>query len=83
MRDGTRRVPFADTSIPILGPEHLLVAKVIFNRAKDWIDIEQMLVAVPALDLDEVHSWLDRLVGVADARTQHLCDLEKPFLTDQ
>ena len=38
-----------------------MVAKVAFNRAKDWIDIEQMLVAVPALDLSEVRRWLEQL----------------------
>jgi hypothetical protein len=54
MRDGTRMVPFSAITIPILSPEHLVVAKVVFNRAKDWIDIEQMLVAVPSLNGDEI-----------------------------
>jgi hypothetical protein len=80
MRDDTRMVSFANTTIPILGPEHLLVAKVAFNRAKDWIDIEQMLVAVPGLDLSEVHRWVDRLVGADDPRLVHLQDLEASLL---
>src|SRR4051812_8715406 len=41
-----RRVPFGDDEIPVLGPEHLLVCKAVFDRPKDWIDIEQMLTAV-------------------------------------
>jgi hypothetical protein len=77
MRDGTRMVPFATTTIPILSPEHLLVAKVVFNRAKDWIDIEQMLVAVPALNRDEIHYWLEHLVGADDRRRVRFRALEE------
>jgi hypothetical protein len=76
MRRRVRTVPFSDTTIPILGPEHLLTTKVVFDRAKDWIDIEQMLVAVPALDLEEAHGWLERLLGPDDQRVRHLHDLE-------
>jgi len=82
MEEGIRRVPFAGSTIPILGPEHLLVVKVVFNRAKDWIDIEQMLVAVPALDLGEVHRWLDRLLGPDDERQVHVRALELILLGD-
>lgn len=80
MRDDSRMVPFSTTSIPILGPEHLIVAKVAFNRAKDWIDIEQILVAVPALDLSEVHRWVERLVGPEEPRLVHLLELEALLL---
>jgi hypothetical protein len=80
MQRGVRMVPFATATIPILGPEHLMVAKVAFNRAKDWIDIEQMLVAVPSLDLTELHGWLDRLVGLDDERMRHLQELERELL---
>jgi nucleotidyltransferase AbiEii toxin of type IV toxin-antitoxin system len=77
MRDGTRMVPFSATSIPILSPEHLLVAKVIFNRAKDWIDIEQILVAVPALNHKEMHRWLERIIGTDDKRYVRVRALEE------
>jgi hypothetical protein len=76
MRDRSRLVPFAGTRITILGPEHLVVAKVVFNRAKDWIDIEQMLIAVPSLDMVEIDRWLNRLIGPDDERAQHVRDLE-------
>jgi hypothetical protein len=82
MRAAARRVPFSHTTIPILGPEHLIVAKVAFNRAKDWIDIEQMLIALPSLDRETVHHWLDRLVGPDDPRSRHLQDLEGQLLGD-
>jgi hypothetical protein len=80
MRRAARVVPFGRDSIPVLGPEHLLVAKVAFNRAKDWLDIEQMLVAVDDLDLDEVHRWLDRLLAPGDDRFARLRDLETRLL---
>ena len=72
MREAVRTVPFGKTTIPILAPEHLLVAKAVFNRGKDWIDIEQMLIAVPDLDREEVERWLDRLVGSADPRARRV-----------
>jgi hypothetical protein len=70
MRRATRSEPFGDTRIPVLGPEHLLVCKAIFNRPKDWLDIEQMLICVEELDVTEVHSWLDRIVGADDQRRE-------------
>lgn len=68
MRESIRRVPFGKTTIPILAPEHLLVAKAAFDRPKDWLDIEQMLVAVHDLDVAEVRRWMTHLVGKRDAR---------------
>lgn len=32
--------PFADATIPVLSIEDLLVCKVLYDRAKDWVDIE-------------------------------------------
>jgi len=40
----------------------------MFNRAKDWLDIEQILTFVPAFQVGEVHRWLEHLVGPDDAR---------------
>ncbi len=71
MRRATRSEPFGETKIPVLGPEHLLVCKAIFNRPKDWLDIEQMLVCVDDLDLAEMRTWLDRIVGADDPRREH------------
>jgi Nucleotidyl transferase AbiEii toxin, Type IV TA system len=68
MRRATRSEPFGETKIPVLAPEHLLVCKAIFNRPKDWLDIEQMLVCVDDLDLAEVRTWLDLIVGADDPR---------------
>jgi hypothetical protein len=70
MRAAIRSEPFGERRIPILAPEHLLVCKAIFNRPKDWLDVEQMLVGVEELDVVEVRMWLDRLVGADDPRRQ-------------
>ncbi|HEX9775599.1 MAG TPA: hypothetical protein VGB83_08460 [Actinomycetota bacterium] len=75
MRADTRRVPFGATTIPILAPEHLLVAKAVFDRPKDWIDIEQMLIAVDDFDADEATRWLAHLVGDADPRARRVGEL--------
>ncbi len=75
MRKEARRVPFADTTIPILSPEHLAVCKAIFDRRKDWLDIEQMLIATDELDVKEIEGWLERMVGHSDPRIQRLSEL--------
>ena len=43
-------MPFGPDTIPILGPEHLVVCKAVFNRPKDWLDIEQVLATVDGFD---------------------------------
>lgn len=63
-----RFVPFADASIPILSPEHLIVCKVTFNRPKDWVDIDAVLAADTELDAPEVLRWVGRIAGDDDAR---------------
>jgi hypothetical protein len=41
--EGVRRVSFEGATIPILGCDSLIVFKAIFNRPKDWLDIEEVL----------------------------------------
>jgi len=75
MRQAARRVPFAGTTISILSPEHLIVCKAMFDRAKDWLDIEQVLVATDPLDLAEIKSWLDRMTAPEDHRHAKLAEI--------
>jgi hypothetical protein len=64
-----RFVPFRDGEIPILAAEDLLIFKIFFNRAKDWLDIEQVLFAQAGrFDVGYVERWLTELVGVDDDR---------------
>ena len=64
----TKRVPFADTTIPILAVEHLIVRKVIFDRAKDWVDIDAVLALDTPVDTAEVLRWVGRVAGDTDRR---------------
>lgn len=70
MRDAIHTVPFGDDRIPILAPEHLVVCKAVFDRPKDWLDIEQVLVLNERLDHDEIRGWLRRIVGASDRRAE-------------
>jgi hypothetical protein len=70
-----RTVPFADGSIPILSAEHLIVCKAVFNRPKDWIDIEAVLITGVALDIAEVLRWTGRIAGDEDPRFERLAAL--------
>jgi hypothetical protein len=63
-----RRVPFADATISILGADHLMVCKVIYNRPRDWVDIEAMLVAGADVNAAEVLRWVARIAGDEDPR---------------
>jgi hypothetical protein len=83
MRKQARRVPFAGTTIPILSPEHLAVCKAMFDRRKDWLDIEQMLIATDELDTAEIERWLERMVGKNDPRFQHFGELKAGLPADE
>ena len=67
-----RTVPFADSTIPILSPEHLIVCKAVFNRPRDWVDIDAMLDADVALDVAEVLRWVGRIAGDTDPRYERI-----------
>jgi hypothetical protein len=75
MEGAARRVPFAGTTIPILAPEHLTVCKAMFDRPKDWLDIEAILIATEPLDVDSIEDWLRRMVGDRDERLSKLNEL--------
>jgi hypothetical protein len=75
MRSATRKVPFAESAIPIVAPEHLAVRKAICDRPKDWLDIEQILVATSPLDLPEIEAWLEAMVGESDQRLARLREI--------
>jgi hypothetical protein len=80
MQAAVRRVPFGDVFIPILGPEHLVVCKAMFDRPKDWLDIPQVLVGVEGFDANDVRRWLDAMVGSDDQRRVHFDELAHEML---
>ena len=69
-----RVVPFAGSTIPILGADELLVFKAFFDRRKDWADIEEIVRAGSA-DVHQAMGWLVDLLGAEDERVGRLRDL--------
>lgn len=70
-----RTVPFADTRIPVLGPTELAVFKAMFDRTRDWADIEAM-VAAQSVDLDAVREELRGMLAEDDPRFARLHEAE-------
>jgi hypothetical protein len=68
-------VPFGDGTIPILAAAHLVVCKAVFNRPKDWVDIEAMLAAQSHIDAAEVLRWVARITGDEDPRYNRIVAL--------
>jgi nucleotidyltransferase AbiEii toxin of type IV toxin-antitoxin system len=66
-------VPFEGAQIPVLGPTELAVFKAMFDRTRDWADIESM-VGAGKLDVDAVRSTLARMLGDSDPRFAKLDD---------
>lgn len=66
---GVEHHKFAKLVIPILGADALTVFKAMYNRTKDWADIEAML-EVDSINKSRVIGWLVRLLGVDDPRTR-------------
>lgn len=69
-----RWVPLAGRDIPILSPQSLVVFKALFNRTKDWADIEQVAAVDPAA-IERAARTLEALVGGEDPTISRLDDL--------
>jgi hypothetical protein len=72
-------VPYADATIPLVAPEHLVIRKTLLDRPKDWPDIEALLRANPDLDLAEIETWVRRLAD--DDRVTKLQELARRLFT--
>jgi hypothetical protein len=68
-------VPFADTSIRVLSAEHLTVCKVVFDRPKDWVDIDAMIAMGTPIASGEVLRWVGRIAGDDDPRFDRIAAL--------
>ena len=63
MAEYARVVHFGAVDIPILAPEDLIICKAVFNRPKDWLDIEEMLRWGTKVDADRALGWVGVLLG--------------------
>lgn len=70
-----RTVPFEGEQIPVLGPVELAVFKVMFDRTRDWADLEAMVEA-ETLDTQAVRRAVAALVGPDDHRLARLDSLD-------
>jgi Nucleotidyl transferase AbiEii toxin, Type IV TA system len=66
-------VPFEGERIPVLGPTELAIFKLLFDRTKDWADVEAMLEA-DQLDVAAVRDSLRTLLGDDDPRLTRLAE---------
>lgn len=69
-----RQVSFEDRSIPVVDCTALAVFKAIFDRTRDWADVEAMIEA-RSLDLDEAVRWVGEIAGTEAPATQRLAAL--------
>ena len=63
MAERSREVSFGPVPIPILAPEDLIVCKAIFDRPKDWVDIEEIVAWGTEVDEGTVLGWIRDLLG--------------------
>ncbi len=66
-----RTVRFARTRIPVLAPIELAIFKAMFDRTRDWADIEAM-AAAGSLDADAVRAGLRGMLDPDDPRFARL-----------
>ncbi len=59
---GVRQVLFAGRTIPVLGCTALAVFKAMFDRTKDWADIEAMIEA-KTIDNGAAAAWIRQMAG--------------------
>ena len=71
-----RTVPFEGERVPVLGPIELAIFKVMFDRTRDWADIEAMAER-GTLDFGAVRSGLERMLPDGDARFRRLAQVEE------
>lgn len=67
-------VPLSDREIPVLDCASLVVFKALFNRTRDWADIEAVAEASPS-QIDLAAPKLAHLIGTGDPIYVRLCSL--------
>jgi hypothetical protein len=69
-----RLVPFEGRTIPVLSCTGLTVFKAMFDRPRDWVDIEAMVEA-RTIDLDEAIGWVSEMAGPDSVSARRLVEL--------
>lgn len=74
-------VPFGGERIWIISAEHLTVCKALFDRAKDWLDIEQVVIGTFDFDTAEVMRWIGEFDDPQGQRAEKLREIFGPGTT--
>jgi hypothetical protein len=78
MAEHARTVHFGPVDIPILSPEDLVVCKAIYDRPKDWLDIEEMLRWGTEVDAALTLHWVGEILGPQAEQYTRLAGLLGP-----
>ena len=73
---GVRQVPFDDRMIPVLDCTSLAIFKALFDRTRDWADIEAMVEA-GQIDIGEAVAWVREIAGAEAPEAHRLAALQK------
>lgn len=73
----TVMMPLGEGIVPVLSATDLTIFKALFDRTKDWADIEEM-IAFGSPDVPEALAWLEEIVGADDDRVHRLRALRPP-----
>lgn len=73
----TVAMSLGDGVVPVLSATDLTIFKALFDRTKDWADIEEM-VAFGSPDVPEALAWLEVILGPDDRRVARLRAVRPP-----
>jgi hypothetical protein len=76
-----RPAVFLGAEIKVLTATDLMVFKMLFDRRKDWADIES-LIRAGAGDPAEAADWVAQVVGPTDPRLAKLHEIRDEFGAD-
>ncbi|HEY1832949.1 MAG TPA: hypothetical protein VGG08_00820 [Solirubrobacteraceae bacterium] len=71
-----RQVSFEGRTIPVVGCNELTVFKAMFDRTRDWADIEAMIEA-HTIDVGSAVGWIRDMAGPDSAEAAKLAALER------
>jgi hypothetical protein len=72
MAGRTRQVDFIGVAIPVISPEDIIICKALFNRPKDWLDIENVFRVREHLDSGYIRRWLEEFREPDDERIRRI-----------
>ena len=75
MAERARVVRFGPVDMPILAPEDLIICKAVFDRPKDWLDIEEMLLWGTEVDAARTLGWVGDILGPQSRQYARLNEL--------